>query len=478
MAISWSKEYTDADGMFHSDWTANGGSLGDATIDAWGIKQFNGDGTNNSISQGGIILAADGATISMGFWYTPLNHADTAMIYSQGSNATSDNRILIYAWGTGKIAIVFESGSGDKTRMFSGVIFTTGQQVHVGIGINGADELELYLDGVPTQSGIKTGAGFTGLTSDAHDSIIGSDGAPTAFAKTGTGVSRFKIARSDYGSAAEFLEEYTAEEAAKLTLWTPAEITTDLWLDAADTDTITDSLGDVSQWDDKSGNGRNATQGTGSNQPVVGTKFINGLDAIEFDGANDHLDVSTIGTGEDITMVVVWQQQVNTTGVPVFVGTSASDDGLGIGYNNSSTKYNIFVYGGTTEEQTGQAINVTKIQVGTHTASGNVDLFMNGTQLGPTSGSSLDITNGAVTIGQSRDNDGNTVEGMIGEVLVFARVLTTEDRQLVEGYLAWKWGLQASLPVGHPYEFAAPTVEGGASTGNATWDSLLLTLLS
>ena len=119
---------------------------------------------------------------------------------------------------------------------------------------------------------------------------------------------------------------------------------------------------------------------------------------------------------------------------------------------------------------------MTKIQVGTHTASGNVDLFMNGTQLGPTSGSSLDITNGAVTIGQSHNNDGNTVEGMIGEVLVFARVLTTDDRQLVEGYLAWKWGLQANLPVGHPYEDAAPIVE--AAAGNATWDSLLLTLLS
>ena len=50
-------------------------------------------------------------------------------------------------------------------------------------------------------------------------------------------------------------------------LWTPAKITTTLWLDAADSSTITESGGAVSQWDDKSGNDRHATQGTAGNRP-------------------------------------------------------------------------------------------------------------------------------------------------------------------------------------------------------------------
>jgi hypothetical protein len=33
---------------------------------------------------------------------------------------------------------------------------------------------------------------------------------------------------------------------------------------------------------------------------------------------------------------------------------------------------------------------------------------------------------------------------------------TTSDREKLEGYLAWKWGLEANLPNGHPYENAAP----------------------
>jgi hypothetical protein len=44
---------------------------------------------------------------------------------------------------------------------------------------------------------------------------------------------------------------------------------------------------------------------------------------------------------------------------------------------------------------------------------------------------------------------------VIAEVIMVQSTNTT-TRQLIEGYLAWKWGLQGSLPVGHPYISAAP----------------------
>jgi hypothetical protein len=46
--------------------------------------------------------------------------------------------------------------------------------------------------------------------------------------------------------------------------------------------------------------------------------------------------------------------------------------------------------------------------------------------------------------------------GTIAEVLVYTRALSTDDRQTVEGYLAWKWGLQAALPSTHPYRLTNP----------------------
>ena len=40
--------------------------------------------------------------------------------------------------------------------------------------------------------------------------------------------------------------------------------------------------------------------------------------------------------------------------------------------------------------------------------------------------------------------------------------MSIEDRQKLEGYLAWKWGLQASLPSDHPYKSAAPESSGSS----------------
>jgi hypothetical protein len=44
----------------------------------------------------------------------------------------------------------------------------------------------------------------------------------------------------------------------------------------------------------------------------------------------------------------------------------------------------------------------------------------------------------------------------IAEVILYNAQLTTPQVQTVEGYLAWKWGLQANLPANHPYKNGPP----------------------
>jgi len=51
---------------------------------------------------------------------------------------------------------------------------------------------------------------------------------------------------------------------------------------------------------------------------------------------------------------------------------------------------------------------------------------------------------------------GEYMYGTISEFLVFNTNLSTIDRQNVEGYLAWKWSLQATLPSNHPYYAVSP----------------------
>lgn len=45
----------------------------------------------------------------------------------------------------------------------------------------------------------------------------------------------------------------------------------------------------------------------------------------------------------------------------------------------------------------------------------------------------------------------------IHEIIFCDAVPSETVRQKLEGYLAWKWGLTANLPVDHPYKAAAPT---------------------
>lgn len=62
-----------------------------------------------------------------------------------------------------------------------------------------------------------------------------------------------------------------------------------------------------------------------------------------------------------------------------------------------------------------------------------------------------------VSIG-NQPSSNNAFGGDIGEIVVCTESLSAGDRQKLEGYLAWQWGQQGSLPVGHPYKSAPPTI--------------------
>ena len=81
-------------------------------------------------------------------------------------------------------------------------------------------------------------------------------------------------------------------------LWTPADITTELWLDAADASTVQVVSGAVAQWDDKSGNGRNAAQASPGLRPLLDAASVNGLDSITF---NDVTPGQYIFTSYDLS---------------------------------------------------------------------------------------------------------------------------------------------------------------------------------
>jgi hypothetical protein len=69
------------------------------------------------------------------------------------------------------------------------------------------------------------------------------------------------------------------------------------------------------------------------------------------------------------------------------------------------------------------------------------------------------------------------MNGQISELIVYNTCLTDDQRQQVESYLSWKWGLQNNLPSNNTYKSASPFVSktATASTGFVT-DSIILNL--
>jgi hypothetical protein len=65
-----------------------------------------------------------------------------------------------------------------------------------------------------------------------------------------------------------------------------------LWLDAEDTSTITHSSNAVSKWQDKSGNGKHATQSTSGDQPTITSNGMSEKAGLDFD--NDKLSIPEI----------------------------------------------------------------------------------------------------------------------------------------------------------------------------------------
>ena len=74
-----------------------------------------------------------------------------------------------------------------------------------------------------------------------------------------------------------------------------------------------------------------------------------------------------------------------------------------------------------------------------------------GTSLGTLNTGALDCSKG-ITVGSTFNTPTATFQGHIAEILIYNRAFSDAERQRVEGYLAWKWGLQAKLPATHPYK--------------------------
>ena len=249
-------------------------------------------------------------------------------------------------------------------------------------------------------------------------------------------------------------------------LWTPARLSElALWLDAADVNTITLNGANVSQWNDKSGNNRNVSQTTASRQPVFVANSLNNNPIIAFDGTDDTLVnpgaalIRNVG-GASIILVGRRRTDVASEATAVMIPTSAASratilwrsvtaGNTGVGTGGRRLVTDSFQALGTQPYTSNYEVVISRFDY----ANADLRLFQNGTQTGQRAFQTAGITEndaGGLFVGANAWGS-STLNLDLAEIIIVHSALSTEQRQLLEGYLAWKWGLQASLPLGHPY---------------------------
>ena len=244
--------------------------------------------------------------------------------------------------------------------------------------------------------------------------------------------------------------------------WTPTQISTSLWLDASDASTIILNATTVSQWNDKSGNGRNVSQANSALQPLYTLGGLNGLNIADFDGADDVLNglaVSNFVTNNSYSAFVVGlARTIATNDENGYLNEAFYGDAGGYiaMYLRSSNLIGAYNWDGANKVATNAYTPNTVVIGYSELSSGSLRIRTNGGSETATVSSNVAALTHAIQIGRNFNSNTFCLDGTIAEVIFTNAALSTTNRQLIEGYLAWKWGLTSNLPAGHPYKSTAP----------------------
>ena len=227
-------------------------------------------------------------------------------------------------------------------------------------------------------------------------------------------------------------------------VWQPTSISNlQLWLDANDITTLTLSGSAVTQWADKSGNSYNAT---GINGPTLSSGRI------EFNGSNQYFTTNYTAYSQAESAFIIYS--INGQGQYSLVESSVARGRQfqNLSGNGPSLANNgiVWLAQGSISLQTASNYLAECL----YNSSG-INIYVNGV-VSVSNGTNPNLSDGLTVIGGSPGQNGYYLNGTVSEVVIYNSVLTTLERQVVEGYLAWKWNIQTQLPSNHPFRSVPP----------------------
>jgi len=261
-----------------------------------------------------------------------------------------------------------------------------------------------------------------------------------------------------------------------------------LWLKADAIAGVTNG-GIVASWPDSSPVAYSVTAGSGKEPTYqTGVSGFSNLPVVRFNGTNQTMLVSNFVAGVPMTIFVVGRFPVDHWFN--IEQSSNANNGVAAGFYIGGNNYNngalvnryppidatVYANFASAPSQPwmgsgyGPGLTDWRYNYDASVQAGNYwSAWSNGTQLvatrgywdnGKPSGSITDTLNI-----MSRNQNSLWGNGSIAELLIYNATLNDSDRQLVEGLLAWKYGMQSLLPANHPWKNSNPAkVVGGGST--------------
>lgn len=242
--------------------------------------------------------------------------------------------------------------------------------------------------------------------------------------------------------------------------WTPSFLPTIFWYDASDLSTITRSGNRVNQMLDKSGNGWTLAPITaGKVGPDTGTRTLNGLNVLDFiktsTSSNVILENDTFTQAQPFCVAAVMSfddEAVDADQDFLFSGTETGAPRIAV-RRATTNAWQIFTESSLIGSPIGSALEGFNYIPSFYFNSTASSIRLNGAILNTGSIQNHSFT--SLNIGGNYLEQSN-MDGLIGEMIAFAN---PADQEIIEGYLAWKWGLTSNLPLSHTYKNNRPKID-------------------
>jgi hypothetical protein len=239
-----------------------------------------------------------------------------------------------------------------------------------------------------------------------------------------------------------------------------------MWYDGADRGSITTVGNRITQWNDKSGGSRHVTNtsSSGITGPTITSTDENAVGYNIIFTGNQNLRNTTMAeiTSSAFTCFLVILHDERQFGrfvsgsdrIDGSVGAKDSTDPAGFIVSGNSFSSSVRVYRGvpfvvSSGATLGAYHIVSCVWTGTQ-----CNVYING-QLEDNFSASTELSFSRFSIGSDaagedrflgRSNIGGPSPTAVNEVLTYTRAFTDSERQRVEGYLSWKWGLHRKTP--------------------------------